>query len=172
MSNQLLHWDLLFVENVDINSSAVIVVGKMPVIDGFAISWSNPDSWRPGGQIAILPKGQEDPNMEHTYRNPDGQDAVTLGKSIALGFVVGVRSEQPTKHFAPEHAENLFLVLKVRVGFLAVKVKLSGPDIWQNLESLGPLHVPFFFFASQIGQETTNEGHKASLYRAKIMLSF
>ena len=127
VSNQLLHWDLLFVENVDINSSAVMVVGKMSVIDGFAIScprtslscssapvvavsksprrkkgthqqsgeglWSSPDSWRPGGQIAMLPIGQEDPNMEHTYRNPDGQDAVTLGKSIALGFVVGVRSE-------------------------------------------------------------------------------
>ena len=120
----------------------------------------------------MLPKGQEDPNMEHTCRNPDGQDTVTLGKSLALGFVVGVRSEQPTKHIGSEPAENLFLVLKVRVSFLAVKVKLSGHDIWQNLESLGPLHVSFFFLTSQIGQETTNEGHEASLYRAKIMLSF
>ena len=45
-----------------------------------------PDSSCPGGQTALLPHGQ-DPSMEHTCRNPDGQGAGgELGSPVPLGW--------------------------------------------------------------------------------------
>ena len=57
----------------------------------------------------------------------------SLGEAVALGPTVAVRSEQATEHCASD-PEPLFPVLKVTVSCLLWKVKLSGPDIWQNLE--------------------------------------
>ena len=57
----------------------------------------------------------------------------SLGPAVALDPAVAVRSEQATEHCAPD-PDPLFPVLKVTDRVLPRKVKLSGPDIWQNLE--------------------------------------
>ena len=61
---------------------------------------------------------------------------ITLGP--VLDPTVALRSEQATEHFAPSPGSPIpqTPVLKVTASLFPWKMKLLGPDVWQNLEDI------------------------------------
>ena len=84
--------------------------------------------------ILILVVSNKSP-WQSKQEGPLGPTVAFSPPVVALDPVVAIRSEQATEHFAPDPVV-LSPVLNETVSLLPRKVKLSGPDLWQNLEEI------------------------------------